>query len=366
MACSLTLAQHDAQTTKNLLKPAAALNLLAESLDYQHAAPLLPEAQLAALERRLGDRSAQAAGDDDEDDVSDMEGVGETGETGDVTATDVSESSQHVRLRTYPFYELDQYVKCPRQYKYAQRFGLLDPQHDAVQRFHHYIASGRTALHSLRRDAPHAAWPEAEQQLDALWDAEGPTGHAYETFYRKSAWDILRDEWNLLSASESPLGADLELKLTATLKQCRVQVTVNRIMQPDPALGADAPVTLVRVHTGRPKSSDENDLDLLLYYLAFRQEHPTQPVRIALAYSRDTLALHEQGGVTTTETLTDVTEKVRKDAERYLAGKQSRLSKLDRAARGIERGAFAPHPSDDRCAACAFFTVCPADPEEQA
>ena len=65
--------------------------------------------------------------------------------------------------------------------------------------------------------------------------------------------------------------------------------------------------------------------------------------------------------------LVDVTETARKDAEKYLKPdrkQRSKLDKLDEAALGIAAGRFVPRPREQRCAACAYCYVCPADPDD--
>src|SRR5262249_18931317 len=57
----------------------------------------------------------------------------------------------------------------------------------------------------------------------------------------------------------------------------------------------------------------------------------------------------------------------RQAAEKYQSSgrrQRSKLDKLDAAALCIAARRFAPRPQEQRCAACAFCYVCPADPDE--
>ncbi len=125
---------------------------------------------------------------------------------------------------------------------------------------------------------------------------------------------------------------------------------------------------LVRLHTGRPREDDKKDLALPLYYLAHQQQHPDVPVRIVLAYVGEALTeTAPEAAAPGPSNLVDVTDSARQAAEKYLKpGRRQRsaLDKLDEAADGIAAGRFAPRPQEQRCAACAFCYVCPADPDD--
>ncbi|HEX6542888.1 MAG TPA: UvrD-helicase domain-containing protein, partial [Ktedonobacterales bacterium] len=51
-------------------------------------------------------------------------------------------SARAADMPIFRLHELEQYLACPRQYKYARSYGLLDPAEDAVYRFHRYIRKG--------------------------------------------------------------------------------------------------------------------------------------------------------------------------------------------------------------------------------
>jgi superfamily I DNA/RNA helicase/Zn-dependent peptidase ImmA (M78 family) len=272
--------------------------------------------------------------------------------------------------------DLNQYLKCPLQYKYMRIHGFRDPARDAVYSFHAYIRRGAQELRDVQAASPGADWKAAETRLQSLWDEIGPAGHAYEDFYQQAAEAILREEWRAITSPEQAMASErvrLAQPLQAHLKQCIVEVTADREI--DARIGAGesaAPLTvLVRLHTGRPRDDHKDDLTLPLYYLAFQQQHPDIPVRIVLAYTGGTLDdmaadSADSAGSYDPRHQHDVTDEARKAAERYLDANRkgrSKLDKLDEAAMGIVAGAFAPRPEERRCAACAYCYVCPSDPE---
>jgi hypothetical protein len=275
--------------------------------------------------------------------------------------------------------ELQQYRDCPQQYKYARSYGLLDPAEDAVHRFHRFIRRGAQALRDVRAMTPDADWQATNAQLRALWETEGPAGHAYDTFYWQAAEAILREEWTAITSPDSAMASDrvlLAQPLQAELRACVVEVTADRVIadniSPDDSAASPGPplTVLVRLHTGRPREEDKNDLALPLYYLAHQQQYPGAPVRIALAYAGGALsdvgeASAEASGPKPGD-LVDVTDIARRDVEKYLKPdrkQRSKLDKLDEAALGIAAGRFVTRPDDRRCATCAYCYVCPVDPD---
>lgn len=350
--------------SRRTAQPSSLLTLIDIAPDALNIAPLLPDEELARLET-LADAYDETGDDEDDDEAA------QTTTIGSQPPTPVPSDKP-----VFPLHDLEQYRTCPRQYKYARRYGLLDPAENAVSRFHRYIRRGAQALRDLHTTAPDTQWPTVEARLQALWETDGPAGHAYDAFYWQAAEAILRAEWQAIT---TPQGAEasgrvlLAQPLLAELKQCIVAVTADRAITgiaptADPA--APPLTVLVRLHTGRPREQDNDDLSLPLYYLAHQQQHPRTPVQIVLAYAGG--ALTDQ----TTETdepapgdLVDVTDIAQRDAEKYLKPdrkRRAKLDKLDEAALGIAAGRFEPHPDERRCASCAYCYVCPADPESPA
>lgn len=348
--------------SRRTAQPSTLLALVDDIMpDSPDAEPLLSDEELARLETQA--TAYEEADDDDDDDE----------------AAPVATASSHpptdapANKPVLPLHHLEQYLNCPRQYKYARSYGLLDPAENAVHRFHRYIRRGEQTLRDLHTAAPHAPWQAAEAKLQALWETDGPAGHAYDAFYWQAAEAILRAEWQAITTPHSADASDqvlLAQPMRAELQHCIVEVTADRaIIGVTPTADPTAqPLTvLVRLHTGRPREKDKDDLTLPLYYLAHQQQSPGAPVQIALAYAGS--ALRDQAIETSDPApgdLVDMTASAKRLATKYLqpARKQHvKLDNLDHAAMGIAAGRFEPRPSEQRCASCAYCYVCPADPE---
>jgi hypothetical protein len=352
-------------------QPSSLLALLEATPDAPEAAPdsqpLLTDGEIDHL-LDIAVNLAQPT-DDDRDDGDDTADV--HGEAAPAFAAMTARPVFHLR-------ELEQYLTCPLQYKYAHRYRLLDPAEDAVYRFHRYIRQGARELHELHTSAPGSDWPTAAARLKALWETAGPAGHAYDAFYWQRAEEILRAEWETLvapGAAEPLTHVLLAQPLQATLRSCIVEVTADRVVSapasPQTNQPATAPLTmLVRLHTGRPREADtKDDLTLPLYYLAHQQRQPGAPVSIALNYVGDALVADADASGAAAPArgeLVDVTEIARNAAEKYSdpgRKRRSALDKLDEAAQSITAGQFPPRFGEARCAACAYCYICPADPD---
>jgi DNA helicase-2/ATP-dependent DNA helicase PcrA len=348
-------------------QPSSLLALVGELWGGQKAAPLLSDPELD----RLGAAAALAVTSGDEEDED------EESEAVAVATQNLDSGSTVTDKPLFQLHDLQQYLACPQQFKYARGYGLLDPAEDAVYRFHRFIRRGARALRDVQATAPEADWQATRAHLRTLWETDGPAGHAYDAFYWQAAEAILREEWKAITAPESTASTSrvlLAQPLRAELRSCTVEVTADRVIEDDilPTDDSAAPprqplTVLVRLHTGRPRDEDKKDLALPLYYLAHHQQHPGAPVRIVLAYVGGPLAHgSDEASEPGPGDLVDVTEIACRDAEKYLKPdrkQRSKLDKLDEAALRIAARQFAPRPEEARCAACAYSYVCPSDPE---
>ncbi|HEX9058315.1 MAG TPA: ATP-dependent helicase [Ktedonobacterales bacterium] len=339
-------------------RPSPLLALLEDAPSWRDAAPLFSDEEVDALLVGLPESSAEDGEDDEDDDQMSDWSVG-------------GNPSHPSVKRTYTLHELQQYIECPRQYKYAQQYKLLDPADNAVYRFHRYVRRGMRDLRDLRLEAPETRWEEAEARLRERWETDGPAGHAYDRFYWRHAHAILFDEWCALATPEGAAAAQttsLAEPLEAEMRGCAVRVTADRVITDGARDGARGGTALMRLHTGRPHEEDKKDLALPLYVLAYRQHHPDVAPRIQIAYTGHALADADvMPGERPSADVVDVTEEAQRAADKYLnpsRRQRSILDKLDEAAAGIESGRFPPRRNASRCAACPYCYVCPADPEE--
>ena len=334
-------------------EPSRLLALLADAPGWRDARPLIPDAERADL------RSAAAAFSESDEEDDDEE-------AGAAPQLD-REGARSSERRTFRLRDLEQYHACPRQYKYAAHYGLLDQAQSDIARFHRFIRRGARELRDVQATTRDPDWADAEARLRPLWETDGPAGHAYDAFYWQAAEAILREEWQAITAPDSHVSDRVTLaeELTAHLRHCDVKVTADRVVTDDEGL-----TILVRLHTGRRREDDKKDLALPLYYLAYQQAHPGARVAIVIAYTGSALDNGSGAGspgAYDPHNQEDVTDDARKAADKYRDAtrkRRSALDKLDEAALGILAGQFAPRPDDRRCPTCPFCYVCPADPED--
>ena len=241
-------------------------------------------------------------------------------------------------LPEYSSSALETYLRCPRQYHYAQSLKLPGafggegyPQfHACVRRTLHWLEDAREAGQS-----PTAA--EAEARLEAIWAEHGPVGHLHEAKYKDSALGMLRAGGALGAATEQRAAVK---SLRATLSNCHVHVRPDVIRRDT----EDGTLIVARHLTGRPGDSDHTDKKLALYRRAAVQTHPDTPVRVELRYLSD-------------GTIKAVAPPEKKQEVKWEA---DRLAKYEKAARGIQLGLFPARPeSGDECRSCAYSLICP-------
>ena len=284
----------------------------------------------------------------------------------------VSGDAKQADKPLYQLADLKQYLRCARQFRYAQTYQLLDPSDSAPQRFHRFMRRALRLLNDLHAVQPQAQWHDVERALQPLWQEEGPAGDAHAEDYLLNAMKLSHQEWDALclEPADASVGPRQEkVEMVAELHDCRVAVTVDRLIADD-TTNTD---TLIRLHMRRPQEGDLDDLDLRLYAIAHQQMFPGRQARILVVYIGAPLAnadgdgdgdgadadAHEQSRIV------DVTGKARSAAHLYLKPdrrQRSALDKLDEAARAIAAGRFAPTPKDDdACDSCPYCYVCPAD-----
>ena len=241
-------------------------------------------------------------------------------------------------LPEYSSSALETYLRCPRQYHYAQSLKLPGafggdgyPQfHACVRRTLHWLEDARES-----GQTPTAA--EAEAQLESVWAEHGPVGHLHEAKYKDSALGMLRAGGAL--GAETEQGAGIK-SLRATLSNCHVHVRPDAIRRDT----EDGTLIVARHLTGRPGDNDHTDKKLALYRRAACQTHPNTPVRVELRYLSDS-------------TIRAVAPPEKKQEIKWEA---DRLAKYEKAAHGIQLGMFPARPeSADECRTCAYSLICP-------
>jgi superfamily I DNA/RNA helicase len=232
--------------------------------------------------------------------------------------------------------ELEQYLRCPRQYEYSRGLRLDDrDESDGYRRFHRVV---QTVLDRLRDDHEAARLPTHEGTvLDLLagaWETDGPQGHVHEALYAAAARRLVVATWQRLGSTPPAVQAPLELSLPlgGAMVRARYDLAQRR---------PDQSVRLVRTRVGKPRDEDRKAARLALLRAAARHTLGADvPLTIELEY------------LGTGETVEVA------DAGRF---EQQRLDKLAGAVRGIRAGHFPPTPAEtDECLRCPFWIICPA------
>lgn len=260
---------------------------------------------------------------------------------GRTTSTESDELTLTAETKALPEYSsgaLETYLRCPRQYYYAQELKL--PSAFRGEGYPQFHACVRQTLHWLEdaREQGQAPSPdEIAARLEVIWAEHGPVGHLHEAKYKDSAHQMLRASSALGTETEQRAGVK---SLRATLSNCHVHVRPDAVRRDT----ADGTLIVARHLTGKPGANDHTDKRLALYRRAAQQTHPDTPVRVELRYLAD-------GGIVAVKP---------PEKPQEVKWEEGRLAKYEKAARGIQLGIFDAKPeSGDECQKCAFALICP-------
>jgi DNA helicase II / ATP-dependent DNA helicase PcrA len=223
------------------------------------------------------------------------------------------------------------YEQCPRRFFYTHVLGLGGAQkstaftrtHDCLYEFIQWLSAAR-----LGGEIGEAV---AMCEFERIWQANGPTDHAFAADYRRLADRLVR--------ALVRLGAGQRFRKAEPLA---IDFPNGRVLvQPEEMTELpNGTVVLRRVRTGYKRSDEYDRLDYTLYHLAAR-------ARYGDAYVVE--ALH----------LTD--ESV--EAVAISATKMNhRRAKSEDLLAGITAGHFSPDIDAVRCPRCPHFFICAATP----
>jgi DNA helicase-2/ATP-dependent DNA helicase PcrA len=227
--------------------------------------------------------------------------------------------------------EIEQYMRCPRQYYYDRVLRLPKAENPGLY---------RSLIHCLREAA---RWLRAElaagrsvtsEALDAklaeIWEDCEPRNESDRARAHEMAARILAGARREPAAQHSPAGID---ELAAEFPAGRVRIKVDHAAESE-----EAGLSLERYDSGRPGDKDHTDPRLALIRRAAKAERPGQPVDLRIRY------------LSTGETR-HVPEQPRWEP--------ARVAKYESALEGMRDGDFTPNPSTDNCPGCPFFFICP-------
>jgi len=223
------------------------------------------------------------------------------------------------------------YEQCPRRFFYTHVLGLGGAQkstaftrtHDCLYEFIQWLSAAR-----LRGDIGEAV---AMGAFERIWQANGPTDHAFAADYRRLADRLVR--------ALVRLGAGQRFRKAEPLA---IDFPNGRVLvQPEEMTELpNGTVVLRRVRTGYKRSDEYDRLDYTLYHLAAR-------ARYGAAYVVEALHLTDER-----------VEAVAVSATRM----NHRRAKSEDLLAGITAGHFSPAMDAVRCPRCPHFFICAATP----
>jgi hypothetical protein len=223
------------------------------------------------------------------------------------------------------------YEQCPRRFFYTHVLGLggarkstaFTRTHDCLYELIHWLSAARPGG-DIGEDV-------ALCEFERIWQAKGPTDHAFAADYRRLADRLVR--------AFVRLGAGQRFRKAEPLA---VDFQNGRVLvQPEETIELpNGTVVLRRVRTGYKRSDEYDRLDYTLYHLAARG-------RYGGAYVVEALHLTDES----VEAVPVSTTKM-----------QNRRTKSEDMLAGIAAGHFSPHVDAVRCPRCPHFFICAATP----
>jgi DNA helicase-2/ATP-dependent DNA helicase PcrA len=225
--------------------------------------------------------------------------------------------------------ELDVYLKCPARYRYEAIDGLHGGRDEAPYvQFHRCVYVTVGWLEEQRAAGRPVDIFAALARLDGEWKEHGPIGHAFESYYRATAEEMVRGMAATIAAEPGQFDRGEWL----------VPVGGREIaVTPDRVVVTQGSIRVQRIRTGRRSKSEP---DKGIYALLRRGAAAKYPGR---AVSIETLYL------ATGET---VSVPAKND--------DKRLKEYADAIVVIERGEFHAKPDIRRCPSCPCYFICGA------
>src|SRR5262245_28738953 len=223
------------------------------------------------------------------------------------------------------------YEQCPRRFFYTHVLGLGGARKSTAFTRTHDCLYELIQWLSVARPGGDIEEDVVMGEFERIWQANGPTDHAFATDYRRLADRLVR--------AFVRSGAGQRFRRTEPLA---VELQKGRVLvQPEETIELpDGTVVLRRVRTGYKRSDEYDRLDYTLYHLAAR-------ARYGLAYVVEALHLTDES----VEAVPVSTTKM-----------HNRRAKSENMLAGITAGHFSPNIDAVRCARCPHFFICAATP----
>ena len=236
--------------------------------------------------------------------------------------------------------QLGTYLKCPRKFFYEQRLYLSGRgEETAYLRFHacvyetlSWLAEERMAGRLIEGSA-NSFQEMAQAQLTQLWQAKGPVGHVYESFYREQATLMAERAVRHYARATGQL-----FHQTWMIERPGASVSVTPdYMELIGGMGG-ATILFRQTRTGKPPTRTPEDDAYALFYALAAEHFPSARPRVEILYL-------------STDEIIEL-----KLSRRTI---NTRLKHYDDAINSIIAREFPPEVSDHQCPRCAHFFTCP-------
>ncbi len=229
---------------------------------------------------------------------------------------------------SYEERELSLYIQCPARYRYEILDDLRGSRDESPYiRFHRCVYATVRWLEEERHEDRTVEPADAIAQLLMNWGADGPVGHAFETFYWNAAKAMVQ---GMAAAIATEDGEYERQEWTVPVDGRYVRLTPDRVV-----LSPDGTVHVQRLRTGRETKSEAEKPIYALLRRGAATRYPGKEVVIETFY------------LATGETTTVAADRDHKSLDSYA-----------QAIDGIEGGGFAPMPDPRTCPNCQCYFIC--------
>jgi DNA helicase II / ATP-dependent DNA helicase PcrA len=236
--------------------------------------------------------------------------------------------------------QLGAYLKCPRKFFYEQRLYLSGKgEETAYLRFHACVyetlawLAGERMAGRLVEGSADAFQERARVQLTRSWQAKGPVGYIYESFYREQAALMVERAVRHYARARGQL-----LHQTWMIERPGALVSITPDYMELIEETGSATILFRQTRTGKPPARTPDDDAYALFYAIAAEHFPQARPRVEILYL-------------STDEIIELNL-----SQRTI---NTRLKHYDDAISGILAGEFPPEVSDHQCPRCAHFFTCP-------
>ena len=230
--------------------------------------------------------------------------------------------------------DLDQYLRCPRQYLYQRILDLSGAREDtAYVNFHRCVYRVLRWMNYRPDGTAFPTGPEALAALETIWQEQGPIKHPYNGLYWEAAVDIIR---RAVARGERSTSSS-----APTVWKVPRPGGTNIVVRPDHVDIIGGGVIVRRLRTGRAPKKVTPDPVFALYHAGAAAAHPGARIQLETHFL-------------TGDEFVPVELKPKMVSDR--------LQKYDDSIAGIAAGHFPAEKDDRQCPRCPQYFICAALP----